>query len=70
MSDSELYVELDEDGSLLQMHKIVRCKDCLLYDEDRLTCVRDPFHRGESLPVEPDNFCSWAEPVEDGDGDA
>lgn len=48
----------------------VRCKDCALYDDDRLTCVRDPFHRGESLPVEPDNFCSWAEPVEDGDGDA
>lgn len=49
--------------------ELVRCKDCLLYDEDRLTCVRDPFHRGDSLPVEPDNFCSWAEPIEDGDSD-
>lgn len=48
---------------------IVRCKDCLLYDEDRLTCVRDPCRRGDSVPVEPDNFCSWGEPVEDGDGD-
>lgn len=64
MSDSELYVELDEDGSLLQMHKIVRCKDCAHHDEHgympgRVTCRMHSGIWGK------DDFCSKAKKRED-----
>lgn len=70
MNDTELYVELDEDGSLLQMHKIVRCKDCALYDREDGLCYRGPNHCGCYRPERDDGFCAWAEPVGVEDGDA
>ena len=65
MSDTELYVELDEDGSLLQMQKIVRCKDCALYDREDGLCYRDPNHCGCYRPAHDDGFCAWAKKLGD-----
>lgn len=50
--------------------ELVRCKDCELYDREDGLCYRDPNHCGCYRPAHDDGFCAWAEPVEDGDGDA
>ena len=49
--------------------ELIRCKDCELYDREDGLCYRDPNHCGFYRPVQPDDFCSWAEPIEDGDSD-
>ena len=44
--------------------RVVRCRDCAMYDEDDGTCYRDPNHAGRWCPVGPDGFCAWGEPTE------
>ena len=45
--------------------RVVRCRDCAMYDEDDGTCYRDPNHAGRWCPVGPDGFCAWGTPKED-----
>lgn len=73
MSDSKLYViELGEDnGPLIPMLRLTRCKECRYANEPLdargrwLVC-----DMGSGESVGPDDFCSFGEPMEDGDGDA
>ena len=62
MSNSELYViELGGDiGDIATMHRLVRCKDCALYDREDGLCYRDPNHSGYYRPAHDDGFCAWA----------
>lgn len=69
MSNSELYViELGGDiGDIATMHRLVRCKDCALYDREDGLCYRDPSHSGYYRPAHDDGFCAWGERREDTD---
>lgn len=40
---------------LMQREEIVRCKDCVHYDDYLGTCLR-PRH---NFAAEPDGFCKW-----------
>ena len=53
MSDSKLYIiELGGDvGDIAAMRRLVRCKDCALYDREDGLCYRDPNHSGYYRPA-------------------
>lgn len=39
--------------------RIVRCRDCSMYDKDYMKCMRDPEHTGRGWFAVPDGFCAW-----------
>ena len=45
--------------------RVVRCRDCAMYDEDECECLRDPDHTGRGWPSRPSGFCAWGEPREE-----
>ena len=44
--------------------RVVRCRDCAMYDAEDGMCVRDPEHTGRGWYARPDGFCAWGEPRE------
>ena len=56
--------------NITAMRRLVRCNECVhahnrdYSRENSLMC-----DLGEEEIVGPDDFCSWGEPIEDGDGD-
>ena len=46
--------------------RVVRCRDCAMYDAEDGMCMRDPEHTGRGWCARPDGFCAWGEP---GEGD-
>lgn len=52
------------EGLTLQIHfktngEIVRCRDCIYYDDYLGSCVRGNAHQVRA--AEPDGFCKWGE---------
>ena len=47
--------------------RIVRCRDCSMYDKDFMECMRDPEHTGRGWYARPDGFCAWGMPRKRGD---
>ena len=45
-----------------QRERIVRCRDCSMYDAEDGMCLRDPEHTGRGWYANPDGFCAWSEP--------
>ena len=41
--------------------RIVRCRDCSMYDAEDGMCTRDPEHNGRGWYAYPDGFCAWGE---------
>lgn len=41
--------------------RIVRCRDCAMYDDEDGMCMRDPEHTGRGWYARPDGFCAWGE---------
>lgn len=66
---SEYIIGNDGDESILDLGKfelrfqererIVRCKDCIYYDDYLGSCVRGNAHQVRA--AEPDGFCKWGE---------
>lgn len=48
--------------------RIVRCRDCSMYDKEDFMCMRDPEHTGRGWFAAPDGFCAWGMPRKRGDG--
>lgn len=44
-----------------QREEIVRCRDCIYYDDYLGSCVRGNAHQVRA--AEPDGFCKWGERV-------
>ncbi len=58
---------VDEFGNpwFVTRERVVRCRDCAMYDEDECECLRDPNHTGRGWPSRPSGFCAWGVPRED-----
>ena len=60
---SEYIIELGEhttDGiKCVQREEIVRCRDCVFYDDYLGSCIRGNAH--QVFAAEPDGFCKWGE---------
>ena len=54
-------------ADFIRRERIVRCRDCAMYDDEDGMCMRDPEHTGRGWYARPDGFCAWGEPRE---GDA
>lgn len=39
--------------------RIVRCRDCSMYDKDYMKCMRDIEQTGRGWYASPDGFCAW-----------
>ena len=39
--------------------RIVRCRDCSMYDKDYMKCMRDFEQTGRGWYASPDGFCAW-----------
>lgn len=46
---------------LVKRERIVRCRDCAMYDDEDGMCMRDPTHTGRGWYARPDGFCAWGE---------
>ena len=44
--------------------RVVRCRDCSMYDAEDVMCLRDPEHTGRGWHADPDGFCAWGNPME------
>ena len=47
-------------GTVERRERVVRCRDCAMYDAEDGMCVRDPEHTGRGWYARPDGFCAWA----------
>lgn len=47
--------------------RIVRCRDCSMYDKDFMKCMRDTEQTGRGWYARPDGFCAWGMPRKRGD---
>lgn len=45
--------------------RVVRCRDCSMYDAEDGMCLRDPEHTGRGWYANPDGFCAWGNPMEE-----
>ena len=45
--------------------RVVRCRDCAMYDDEDGMCMRDPEHTGCGWYARPDGFCAWGKPREE-----
>ena len=54
-------------ADFIRRERVVRCRDCAMYDDEDGMCMRDPEHTGRGWYARPDGFCAWGEP---GEGDA
>ena len=52
----------DYSGTVEQRERIVRCRDCSMYDAEDGMCLRDPEHTGRGWHANPDGFCAWGNP--------
>lgn len=67
----EIVVEAT-DGSRLKppqeiRERVVRCRDCEMYDAEDETCCRDPEHTGRGWHANPYGFCAWGFPKNGGE---
>ena len=60
---AEYVVEYKDDGLYRKCAKerVVRCRDCSMYDAEDGMCTRDPEHTGRGWYAYPDGFCAWGE---------
>ena len=49
----------DYSGTVERRERVVRCRDCAMYDADDGECMRDPEHTGRGWFARPDGFCAW-----------
>ena len=51
----------DYSGTVERRERVVRCRDCSMYDAEDGMCMRDPEHTGRGWYASPDGFCAWGE---------
>lgn len=56
------FFKSDIGTELVKRERIVRCRDCSMYDAEDVMCLRDPEHTGRGWHANPDGFCAWSEP--------